>query len=275
MSKKKPAPAKTPVVEAANTAIGGTNTETTNAAPQGTETPQAGETKPDAGTTKTPEILWNGSADPTESGVFQIDRGPAGKPARYFNAETGKWSQCADTLAEALAKKDVPSAIGFFPWRGPFQVTDTVDALSGGIEITAPAKKVKPPVLTEDQKTAAKALKAAESAKAKADKAAAALKAKEAKVAEKAAAAKAAGAAPKPAAYPDGTIFYRADRQKWIAMAGGKQEAARPSVEACKNFLTKKYPALVSKIVVIGDPTQGAKQPAAAPVAKTPETAAA
>ena len=43
------------------------------------------------------------------------------------------------------------------------------------------------------------------------------------------------------AAHPDGTIFFREDRQKWIAMWNGKQEAARPTVEACMKFLKKKY----------------------------------
>jgi hypothetical protein len=43
------------------------------------------------------------------------------------------------------------------------------------------------------------------------------------------------------AVHPDGTVFYREDRQKWVAVVGGKQEAARPTAEACLNFLTKKY----------------------------------
>ena len=41
--------------------------------------------------------------------------------------------------------------------------------------------------------------------------------------------------------YPDGTVWFRADRQKWIAQYGGKQEAARPTKEACLAFLKKKY----------------------------------
>jgi len=41
--------------------------------------------------------------------------------------------------------------------------------------------------------------------------------------------------------HPDGTVFYREDRQKWIAMMNGKQEAARPTPEACLAFLKKKY----------------------------------
>jgi hypothetical protein len=41
--------------------------------------------------------------------------------------------------------------------------------------------------------------------------------------------------------HPDGTVFYRADRGKWVAMWAGKQEAARPTAEACLAFLKKKY----------------------------------
>mgnify|MGYP003350976762 FL=1 len=41
--------------------------------------------------------------------------------------------------------------------------------------------------------------------------------------------------------HPDGTVFFRADRGKWIAMWAGKQEAARPTAEACLAFLKKKY----------------------------------
>jgi len=41
--------------------------------------------------------------------------------------------------------------------------------------------------------------------------------------------------------HTDGTVFFREDRQKWIAMWNGKQEAARPTAEACLAFLKKKY----------------------------------
>jgi len=41
--------------------------------------------------------------------------------------------------------------------------------------------------------------------------------------------------------FVDGQVFFRADRNKWIAMWAGKQEAARPTPEACLAFLQKKY----------------------------------
>jgi hypothetical protein len=41
--------------------------------------------------------------------------------------------------------------------------------------------------------------------------------------------------------HPDGTVFFRADRNKWVAVMNGKQEAARPTSEACLAYLKKKY----------------------------------
>ena len=49
--------------------------------------------------------------------------------------------------------------------------------------------------------------------------------------------------------HPDGTIFFRTDRNKWIAMADGKQEAARDTVEKCIAFLAKKYPKLAVNVL--------------------------
>ena len=49
--------------------------------------------------------------------------------------------------------------------------------------------------------------------------------------------------------HPDGTVFFRTDRSKWIAMANGKQEAARDTAEKCVQFLNKKYPALAVNVL--------------------------
>ena len=49
--------------------------------------------------------------------------------------------------------------------------------------------------------------------------------------------------------HPDGTVFFRADRNKWIAMADGKQEAARDTAEKCVQFINKKYPGLTANIL--------------------------
>ena len=41
--------------------------------------------------------------------------------------------------------------------------------------------------------------------------------------------------------YPDGTVWYRADRNMWIAQWHGRQEAARQTKEQAIAFLAKKY----------------------------------
>jgi hypothetical protein len=56
-------------------------------------------------------------------------------------------------------------------------------------------------------------------------------------------------AKPSKTIHPDGTVFFRTDRNKWIAMADGKQEAARDTAEKCVQFLNKKYPALTANIL--------------------------
>lgn len=52
-----------------------------------------------------------------------------------------------------------------------------------------------------------------------------------------------------PLVHPDGSVFYRADRSKWIAMMNGKQEAARETSEKALEFLMKKY-QLVGNVIV-------------------------
>jgi len=49
--------------------------------------------------------------------------------------------------------------------------------------------------------------------------------------------------------HPDGTVFFRTDRNKWIAMANGTQEAARDTAEKCVAFLAKKYPTLTPVVL--------------------------
>lgn len=43
--------------------------------------------------------------------------------------------------------------------------------------------------------------------------------------------------------YENGTVFFREDRQKWVAVWNNIQEAARPTKEGCIKFLMKKYNA--------------------------------
>lgn len=52
--------------------------------------------------------------------------------------------------------------------------------------------------------------------------------------------------------YPDGTIFFRPDRNKWIAVLDGRQIAARGTSEACRNFLKKRFAGNI--VVLHSDP---------------------
>jgi len=167
--------------------------------------------------------IFNTGCNPVTSGLFQVDRGALGKPLRFFNAETGNWSRCEYDLADAIKAKDMPTAIGFLPWRGPFTevtVPETVKVSVTDEKMVAPATEAteaKPKMPAKREKAAKKAI-------------------------DKAIKAKAVKAAPVAKdAIPDGTVWFRADRQKWIAQMGGKQEAARDTKEACLAFLKKKY----------------------------------
>lgn len=149
---------------------------------------------------------------PTKSALYLVDRGDQGKWYRWYNADTDQWGLCGTTMEEAVEFKN-KSAVGFFPWIGP---------------LTGPT--FKPAnlnvVVTDDEPvTPAKPAKAKPAKKmAKMRTVPAAVSKNTTKV-----------------IHPDGTVFFREDRQKWVAMANGKQEAARPTAEACLKFLSKKY----------------------------------
>jgi hypothetical protein len=151
---------------------------------------------------------FNTDGNPTVTALYLVDRGMQGKYYRWYNAETDQWGMCGMDMNEAVTNKD-KTAVGFFPWVGP---------------LTGPNFKASKPVteVTEDAPKAAP------------------------KAAKKRMAKTVAPAAPKAAkqpkqTYEDGTVFYRADRGKWVAVWAGKQEAARPTAEACLAFLKKKY----------------------------------
>jgi hypothetical protein len=148
--------------------------------------------------------------NPTKSGVYQVDRGPLGKPFRYYNADTDSWALVAYELEEAIAVKDVPTVIGFLPWVGPVKqkkapsptVSLVGHALSEAIVATAEAKApTKSKVKTEKTK------------------------------------------------HPDGTIFFREDRQKWVVVIDGKQPAARPTKEGVVKWLATKHPKIKPTIL--------------------------
>ena len=155
---------------------------------------------------------------PPKTAMYFVDRGMQGKYYRWYNAETDTWSMCGADFAEAVSFIDRPSPVGFFPWAGPmtgpnFKGKVVVVNTDEGNEkvVDGKNKTVKPvPVKKKPAKAAVGVLSAVPKSTGK-------------------------------AGHPDGTVFYREDRQKWVAVVGGRQEAARPTAEACLNFLTKKY----------------------------------
>jgi hypothetical protein len=153
------------------------------------------------------------SDKPTRSGMYLVDRGMQGKAYRYYNADTDFWGMCGFDMADADANKD-KTAVGFFPWVGPL-TGPNYNKKAEEVE-SKPAKRK----MAKMRGVAPAVTKAPVAPKVKAPK---------------------APRAKSTAVHPDGTVFYREDRQKWVAMYGGKQEAARPTAEACLKFLKKKY----------------------------------
>ena len=158
---------------------------------------------------------------PPKTAMYFVDRGMQGKYYRWYNAETDTWSMCGADFAEAVSFIDRPSPVGFFPWAGPMTGPNfkgkvvVVNTDEGINEVVVSGKTKKPkavPVKKKPAKSAAGKLSPVPVPKY-----------------------------PSKVVHSDGTVFYREDRQKWVAVVGGKQEAARPTAEACLNFLTKKY----------------------------------
>lgn len=181
-------------------------------------------------------VAYN-SADvlPVTSGFYLVDRGPKlGTPLRFFNADTGKWGRCEYTPEDAQMAKNSFSALPALPWRGP------INLKTASASMTQPADVGDQIELARKGGVAFKPV-AAEVASNGSVKPVTDAKVVE-KVAKKVAKTKAAKSAPKSKdAFADGTIFFRADRNKWVAVWGGKQEAARPTKDACIKFLAKKY----------------------------------
>ena len=156
--------------------------------------------------------------NPTVTALYLVDRDKQGKAYRWYNAESDQWGTCGFDMNEALDNKD-KTAVGFYPWVGPLTGTKFV-----------PKSPVH--VVTED------------APKTKAPKAPKRKPARQATLAVKTVGNTKVGIITKASGkviHPDGTVFYRADRNKWVAMWAGKQEAARPTAEACLAFLQKKY----------------------------------
>ena len=176
---------------------------------------------------------------PPMSALYLVDRGSQGKYYRYYNADTDKWGMCGADMNDALRNKDNHSTfdiVGFFPWVGPLTgpklnpdkememiVADAILTPKVKVAKTKSAAKVKVAKVKVAKKIVTKAAKRFETQPGLTPKVAT-------KVVTN-----------KDSVFADGTIFFRADREKWVAMWNNKQEAARDSIEACQKFLLKKY----------------------------------
>lgn len=155
---------------------------------------------------------------PSVSGVYYINREKQGKYYRYYDAENDKWSLCGISYDEAIEFKDRNGVVGFFPWFGPvaqkLEVRQEIEVRPSEYEPVKRKRKAKAKVKAEvEVKVPAKA-----PAKKKVTKKS------DTKV-----------------EYANGSVFFREDRQKWVAVWDGKQEAARDTAEKCLAFLKKKY----------------------------------
>jgi hypothetical protein len=160
---------------------------------------------------------------PPMTAMYLVDRGMQGKYYRWYDAETDSWSMCGSDMTEALSFVGRPSPVGFFPWVGP---------------MTGPRFNPSTGVADPEVKTPKVAKAKPASRKMARQRTVTTTKLVISKVGNTTVGSIVKGTK---TTYPDGTVFFRADRQKWVAMMNGKQEAARPTPEACLSFLKKKY----------------------------------
>lgn len=162
---------------------------------------------------------------PTKTALYLVHREKQGKWYRWYDADTDTWSKCGTDMNEALENKGITSSVGFFPWVGPL----TGPKFNPKAPVHHVSNTDNPVDFPKPKKVARKMARqrTAEPAKLVITKVG------NTKVGSIVKSTK--------TVHPDGTVFYREDRKKWIAMANGKQEAARPTPEACLAFLKKKY----------------------------------
>ena len=148
--------------------------------------------------------MFNTDENPTEPGVYLVDRGDKfkGHWYRYYDGK-GNWGLMFETFQGAFGYREQISPLELLPWRAIRQRTAE--------EMVTPEVQEKPTKVS----------------KVKKDKLVTAKVPKVPKVTK-----------PKGS---DGTVFFRTDRNKWVAVMNGKQEAARDSKEGALAFLFKKY----------------------------------
>ena len=157
---------------------------------------------------------------PTASGLYLVDREKQGRWYRHYNAETDTWSLCGETFEDATAYIGQVSPIGPLPWVGPLTGPKYPKAVEP-VEKTKKAEKVKPARKAASKKSVTVNMSNTTAKPAKAVK----------------------------QTQPDGTIFFREDRQKWVVIIDNKQPAARPTADGCVKWLEKKFPNITPNII--------------------------
>jgi hypothetical protein len=152
--------------------------------------------------------MFNTDENPTEPGVYLVDRGDKfkGHWYRYYDGK-GNWGLMFETYQGAFGYRDQISPLKTLPWRAIRQRTAE--------DMVTPEIQEKPAKVSKVKKDKLVVAKVTE------------------KVAKVPKVTKPKG--------NDGTVFFRADRSKWVAVMNGKQEAARDTKEGALAFLFKKY----------------------------------
>lgn len=163
-------------------------------------------------------MQFNTDCNPSKSAVYLVDRDKQGKWYRFYNAETDTWGQCQPTIDEAYDTKNGSSPIGFFPWVGPLTGPNFKKKVKS--EIDANTALVNEPVEKVIKKSS-KLVQVHEDTKVKPSK-----KVKKSKVND---------------THNDGDIIFRMDRKKFVTFIGGKQVAARPTIQAIQKYLKKNH----------------------------------
>jgi hypothetical protein len=155
--------------------------------------------------------MFNTDENPTEAGMYLVDRGDKfkGHWYRYYDGK-GNWGLMFETYQGAFGYRDQISPLKTLPWRAIRQRTEEEMVAAEVQEKPVKVSKVKKDKLavTKVTEKVEKAPKVAKVTKTKGN---------------------------------DGTVFFRADRSKWVAVMNGKQEAARDTKEGALAFLFKKY----------------------------------
>ena len=156
--------------------------------------------------------------NPEVSGLYKIDRDKQGIAYRYYDAKKKVWARPDYDPYIANELKGTDPLVGFFPWVGPLTLRPKQEVMpEPEPKPRGRPKKVVDEVKAEEVKVESKPTKNKKGVKVK------------------------MSVGNTKTAHSNGTVFYREDRKKWVAVWNGKQEAARDTAEQCLKFLKKKY----------------------------------